>query len=547
MKTDKIKDMINKTSLAAALFCLLMSCSDINAIRDSIKDQNDRLSALENALEKVNDNTLAISELMGGKVLITGFEDVTDSGGNVIGYVLELSDGQKVEVTFGDRLDALVPVIGIDAEGRFIYSMDGGKTFAPVEGAANAFSEDGASPEIRLDDDGYWIVSVDGGNEWTRMLDSNGLPVNAFSVNSSGGNTFFSNVWFDAESGVMHFELKTGEKLEIPVQNTVTFTVSHYVADEEICLGEEMKYPVDYTNVKQAFFSVPDGWRAVLDEDYLYVYAPEAGSAGKYEIVLTLVSPSDMFTAKTFSYVLNPVPVQPQWKLDWEDEFDKGEVDGRYWRVIDRANTTALRYMTSDPRCYEFRDGCIVMKAIKNDDLEKDPVPYLTGGIYTKNLKEFKPGRLEIRARMHSIQGSQPAIWAGSWEGIQWPWGGEIDIMECYNTRQSIYQTVHSHYTYDLGFDDDPVNQVKVDLDPSEFHVYAVEQHEDEVIFYVDGEQTLSYPKIETEEEGQFPFYSSIYLFLDMQIVNEEWGGPVDETALPAEIEIDWVRHYLWK
>ena len=150
MKTDKIKDMINKTSLAAALFCLLMSCSDINAIRDSIKDQNDRLSALENALEKVNDNTLAISELMGGKVLITGFEDVTDSGGNVIGYVLELSDGQKVEVTFGDRLDALVPVIGIDAEGRFIYSMDGGKTFAPVEGAANAFSKYGTvSPFMR--------------------------------------------------------------------------------------------------------------------------------------------------------------------------------------------------------------------------------------------------------------------------------------------------------------------------------------------------------------------------------------------------------------
>ena len=119
--------------------------------------------------------------------------------------------------------------------------------------------------------------------------------------------------------------------------------------------------------------------------------------------------------------------------------------------------------------------------------------------------------------------------------------------MECYNTSKNIYQTVHSHYTYDLGFDDDPVNQVKVELDPSEFHVYAVEQHEDEVVFYVDGNKTMSYPKIDTPEEGQFPFYSSIYLFLDIQIVNEEWAGAVDESALPGEIEIDWVRHYVWK
>lgn len=68
----------------------------------------------------------------------------------------------------------------------------------------------------------------------------------------------------------------------------------------------------------------------------------------------------------------------------------------------------------------------------------------------------------------------------------------------------------------------------------------------DELIFYVDGEKTLSYPRIETAEEGQFPFYSSVYLFLDIQIIGE-WGGLVDDAALPAEIEVDWVRHYLWK
>ena len=88
--------------------------------------------------------------------------------------------------------------------------------------------------------------------------------------------------------------------------------------------------------------------------------------AKNYDIVLTLVSPTDLLKTRTFTFTLNPVPVQPKWKLDWEDEFDKGVLDETSWSVVQRANTTALRYMSSDPRCYEFRDGCIVMKAIVN-------------------------------------------------------------------------------------------------------------------------------------------------------------------------------------
>ncbi len=539
--------MFKRTGIFAALLLLLAGCSKVNELRDRIDDQNERLAALENLVEVVNDNAMAVSALFNEKILITDFQQKLDETDTVIGYVLTLSDGQKVEVTFGDRLEAVVPMIGVNDQGEFIYSMDGGETFERVEGADNALAIDGVTPEIALDADGYWTVSVDGGGTWTRMLDGNGLPVNAFQANSATGNAFFSDVRYDEETGIMHFDLKTGESLQVRVTNTLVFSIAHYTEGEEVCLGEEMKYPVDYTNVKEAFFSVPDGWRATLDEESLTVYAPESGDAGRYDIVLTLVSPTDLLNAYTFTFTLNPVPVEPKWKLDWEDEFDKGYLDESVWSVVQRANTTALRYMSSDPRCYEFRDGCIVMKAIVNDDLEADPVPYLTGGIYSKNLKEFKPGRIEVRARIKGVQGSQPAIWTGSWAGTTWPWGGEIDIMERYNKQDAVYQTVHSHYTYDLGYEDNPVNQVKVTLNPEEFHVYAVELWPDELIFLIDGEKTLSYPRIETTEEGQFPFYSSVYLFLDMQIINEEWGGAVDDAALPSEIEIDWVRHYLWK
>lgn len=537
-----------KLWIYAAALSMWCGCSDADDIKNRVRDQNERLTALENLVETVNDNTLAIAALFDETVLIKSFAEKKNASGTVAGYVLSLDNGQDVEVTFGDRLDAVVPVIGIDSQGRFIYSMDGGATFSPVEGAANATAADGLSPKIALDADGYWTISVDGGQTWTRMLDDNHLPVNAFQANSSEGSAFFADIRFDAQTGIMHFDLKTGDSLQIRVKNITTFTVKHYTEGDEVFLGEEMKYLVEYTHVKQAFFTVPEGWRATLDDECMKVYAPASGTAGTYDILLTLVSPTGMLKNCTFPFTLNATPVQAKWKLDWEDDFDKGVLDPAAWALLPRANTTAKRYMSSDPRCYEFRDGCYVMKAIKNDNLQADTATYLTGGIYSRYLKEFTPGRIEVRAKIKGIQGTQPAIWTGTWSGPAWPYGGEIDIMEHYNVRQQIYQTIHSHYTYDLGFDTDPVPQVMVPLDPAEFHVYGVELWPDELIFLVDGVQTLSYPRRPElpVEYYQFPFHSSVYLILDIQIIGD-WGGAVDESALPGEIEIDWVRHYLWK
>lgn len=92
--------------------CLLAACSEADDIRDRIDWQNERLAALENLVEQVNGNVLAISALFDESILIADFREKTDSDGTVIGYVLELSDGQQIEVTFGDELDPLVPVIG---------------------------------------------------------------------------------------------------------------------------------------------------------------------------------------------------------------------------------------------------------------------------------------------------------------------------------------------------------------------------------------------------------------------------------------------------
>ena len=47
--------------------CLLAACSEADDIRDRIDRQNERLAALENLVEQVNGNVLAISARISGR------------------------------------------------------------------------------------------------------------------------------------------------------------------------------------------------------------------------------------------------------------------------------------------------------------------------------------------------------------------------------------------------------------------------------------------------------------------------------------------------
>ena len=123
-------------------------------------------------------------------------------------------------------------------------------------------------------------------------------------------------------------------------------------------------------------------------------------------------------------------------------------------------------------------------------------------------------------------------------ENVSWPHGGEIDIMENTNNRASIEQTVHSYYTYTLK-QKYPKQTCAYKIVPGTYNIYAVEFYPDSLCFYVNGKHTLTYPRIQTKFEGQFPFYQPYYLMLDMQFTSK-----VKKEDLPTEMWIDWVRYY---
>lgn len=238
----------------------------------------------------------------------------------------------------------------------------------------------------------------------------------------------------------------------------------------------------------------------------------------------------------------------PKWELVWEENFDGQALDTTVWSRIHRGKPDWQNTQTLDDRCYEMRNGKLILKGIVNDDLEADTAAYLTGGIWTKYKKSFHCGRIEVRAKLQAAQGAWPAIWMLPFETDKYPWptGGEIDIMERLNFDSIAYQTVHSNYTVKLGIKDHPRYSATAPIQTDDFNVYGVDLWPDSVVFHINGRRNFAYPRIRTDKEGQFPYDIPQYLLIDMQL-GGSWVGAVNPHHLPVEMEVDWVRYYQWK
>lgn len=232
-----------------------------------------------------------------------------------------------------------------------------------------------------------------------------------------------------------------------------------------------------------------------------------------------------------------------QWTLQWEENFNqKKGFDTQVWSKIPRGRSDWDKYMTDFDSCYAMRKGNLILRGIINHTQPNDTAPYLTGGIYTKGKKAFMNGRIEIRAKLNGARGEWPAIWMLPEHGA-WPMGGEIDIMERLNFDTIAYQTVHSNYTFNLGIKENPVSHSTGAINPDGYNVYAVELGADSLSFFINNKHTFTYPRIQTDKEGQYPFNQPFYLLIDMQL-GGSWVGKVDPKDLPVEMEVDWVRFY---
>ncbi len=263
-------------------------------------------------------------------------------------------------------------------------------------------------------------------------------------------------------------------------------------------------------------------------------------------ILITTISCGTIFDYPEEKEVIDIINTD-NWKVTWEENFDGITIDTLSWSKTPRKRSKWNMYMTDNDKCYEVKDGALILYGLVNNFLPNDTAPYLTGGITTENKKTIAHGKVEVRAKIKKVDGAWPAIWMIS-DTRPWPLGGEIDIMESFSHSNIIQQTVHTFYTlnYQSPLDPEQTSHNYTVKDKSEYNTYGVIISEKEVVLYVNGKITLIYPKIETDKPEQFPFLDEKRLKLSMQLdySTDPGGGKRFQNQFPAEMHIDWVRFY---
>lgn len=234
----------------------------------------------------------------------------------------------------------------------------------------------------------------------------------------------------------------------------------------------------------------------------------------------------------------------PGWKLVWQDEFDGASLDLDKWKPMERKDSFNKEKQFYHPDQVKVADGLLHLTAIDSPRADK---PFQSGLVTSR--ERFKHGRFEARIHLPSTQGMWPAFWLNA-NHVQWPQGGEIDIMEGRGSQPRRVSAAYHwqaqpgpcckdhHYVfrpYHASQDGKAVNFHE------DFHTYAAEWEDEEVRFYVDGNlffhvtQTDDRPIIEEEKN----------IILNLAVGGKFDGDPDDTTVFPQAMRIDYVRHWV--
>lgn len=257
---------------AAAVF---QSCDNNDDLWDAIDDLKGRVQALETQVDALNNNVEAMKALYNEGATIS---EVSETDGT---YTLKLTNGTTLTLTQGSEAEAVIPVVSIDAQGNWQYSVDGGKSFIALN--VNAVAEDGVTPQFRVDEaTDLWQINTTGEESgWTNVKNTAGEDVSA--VGGTVTDKFFDSV--RTEGNVLYIKLLGGEELQIPiVEDFFCRIVTTTEGVQTFGAGETKRFVVEIRGVETTLVTCPEGWTARLTEPAseqveLVVTAPVPGAS----------------------------------------------------------------------------------------------------------------------------------------------------------------------------------------------------------------------------------------------------------------------------
>ena len=231
--------------------------------------------------------------------------------------------------------------------------------------------------------------------------------------------------------------------------------------------------------------------------------------------------------------------------LVWQDEFESGsELNQNDW-THEVKNAGWVNHELQNYVNHKTPEGALVTE-VKNGTLRitalKENGKIYSGRVYAKVKSGWTYGYIEASIKLPKGKGTWPAFWMMPVNFRSWPADGEIDIMEEVGyhpdyVSSSLHANAHVHSN-----GTQITHEMKCPGAEGEFHTYAILWTSKNITTYVDGQVQLSYDNRGLGRDD-WPYDDPFYVIFNLAW-GGDWGGAqgVDESALPATMEVDYVR-----
>ncbi|MEX2568465.1 MAG: glycoside hydrolase family 16 protein [Cyclobacteriaceae bacterium] len=298
----------------------------------------------------------------------------------------------------------------------------------------------------------------------------------------------------------------------------------------ELVSGNEISFrydsPGEYTITVQAHATETDFIHeevsVIVTEQMLGIGFPESGfsSPVTYE-GYTLVW-NDEFDAQTLS-------------SDWVFETGDGCPNLCGW------GNNELQYYHRENT--ELKDGYLVVTAKEENMGGKN---YTSSRLKTQGQRNFRFGRIDIRAALPQGQGIWPAFWmlGENITEVPWPACGEIDIMEMIGGSadgrdNTVHGTLHWDNNGNYASDGGKRSLSEGAILKDNFHVYSLIWEENQISWLLDDEV---FHIMDISPAAMDEFREPFFLLINMAVGGNWPGNPDDSTSFPQQLAVDYVR-----
>lgn len=238
----------------------------------------------------------------------------------------------------------------------------------------------------------------------------------------------------------------------------------------------------------------------------------------------------------------SPFAQSGAWTFSWSDEFNGAAADAAVWGYeTGYVRNNEAQYYSNRSENSRIEDGNLLIRALRDNWNGKE---YTSASRTTRGGKSWRYGRFELRAKIDIRSGSWPAWW---WlpDSGGWPIGGEIDMMEFYQSK-CLFNVMDGN-----GKWTSPTRSIASMGGArwaEDYHTWTMEWDSLRIDLSLDGTLINHYAVDNangTGPGGSNPFRRPGYMIVNQALGGDNGGDP-SLTGYPMDLRVDWIRVHAW-